>query len=167
MNTTLWSWTYILSSISIMRIIQESGTYLTDKTKWICKLQNVIYNMITNMSMCACMHAKLCLALCNTMDCCPPCSSVNQIPQARILEWVAISFSRGSSWLRDQTCFPNLLHWQVDSLPMSHLRSSKYVNTINICLIIKRRRQWHPAPVLVPGKSHGRRSLVGCSPWGH
>ena len=28
------------------------------------------------------------------------------------------------------------------------------------------RRQWHPAPVLLPGKSHGRRSLVGCSPWG-
>ena len=29
-----------------------------------------------------------------------------------------------------------------------------------------RRRQWHPTPVLFPGKSHGQRSLVGCSPWG-
>ena len=28
------------------------------------------------------------------------------------------------------------------------------------------RRQWHPTPVLLPRKSHGRRSLVGCSPWG-
>ena len=28
------------------------------------------------------------------------------------------------------------------------------------------RRQWHPTPVLLPGKSHGRRSLVGCNPWG-
>ena len=28
------------------------------------------------------------------------------------------------------------------------------------------RRQWHPTPVLLPGTSHGRRSLVGCSPWG-
>ena len=28
-------------------------------------------------------------------------------------------------------------------------------------------RQWHPTPVLLPGKSHGRRSLVGCSPRGH
>ena len=28
------------------------------------------------------------------------------------------------------------------------------------------RRQWHPTPVLLPGQSHGRRSLVGCSPWG-
>ena len=29
-----------------------------------------------------------------------------------------------------------------------------------------RRRQWHPTPVLLPGKSHGRRSLVACGPWG-
>ena len=29
-----------------------------------------------------------------------------------------------------------------------------------------RRRQWHPTPLLLPGKSHGRRSLVGYSPWG-
>jgi len=29
-----------------------------------------------------------------------------------------------------------------------------------------RRRQWHPTPVLLLGKSHGRRSLLGCSPWG-
>ena len=28
------------------------------------------------------------------------------------------------------------------------------------------RRQWHPTPILLPGKSHGQRSLVGCSPWG-
>ena len=28
------------------------------------------------------------------------------------------------------------------------------------------RRQWHPTPVLLPGKPHGRRSLAGCSPWG-
>ena len=30
----------------------------------------------------------------------------------------------------------------------------------------KQRRQWHPTPVLLPGKFHGWRSLVGCSPWG-
>ena len=30
----------------------------------------------------------------------------------------------------------------------------------------KKRRQWQPSPVPLPGKSHGRRSLVGCSPWG-
>ena len=33
-------------------------------------------------------------------------------------------------------------------------------------LRVGRRRQWHATPVLLPGKSHERRSLVGCSPWG-
>ena len=32
---------------------------------------------------------------------------------------------------------------------------------------MSRRRQWHPTPLLLPGKSHGQRSLVGRSPWGH
>ena len=41
--------------------------------------------------------AQLCPALCNPMDCSPPGSSIHGILQARILEWVVISFSRGSS----------------------------------------------------------------------
>ena len=49
--------------------------------------------------------SKSCLTLCDSMDCSPPGFSVHRIPQARILEWVAISFSRGSSWPRDWTCF--------------------------------------------------------------
>ena len=44
-----------------------------------------------------------CVRLCNPMDCRLPGSSLHGILQARILEWVAISFSRGSSWLRDRT----------------------------------------------------------------
>jgi len=44
-----------------------------------------------------------CLALCSPMDCSPPGSSVHGILQARILEWVTIPFSRGSSQPRDQT----------------------------------------------------------------
>ena len=45
-----------------------------------------------------------CLTLCNPIDCSPPGSSVRGIFQARILEWVAIPSSRGSSWSRDRTC---------------------------------------------------------------
>ena len=42
------------------------------------------------------------------------------------------------------------------------------MDTINFSLALTYvwRRQWQPTPVLLPGKSHGRRSLVGCSPWG-
>ena len=47
--------------------------------------------------------AQSCLILCNPMDCSPPGSSVHGILQARILEWVAIPFSRGSSQPRDWT----------------------------------------------------------------
>ena len=35
-----------------------------------------------------------------------------------------------------------------------------------LILALNWRRRWHPTPVLLPGKSHGQRSLVGCSPWG-
>ena len=44
----------------------------------------------------------LCLTLCDHVGCRQPGSSVHGILQARVLEWVAISFSRGSSWPRDQ-----------------------------------------------------------------
>ena len=47
--------------------------------------------------------AQLCLTLCDSMDWSPPDSSVHGILQARILEWVVITFSKGSSWPRDQS----------------------------------------------------------------
>ena len=62
---------------------------------------------------------SLCLTLGDPTDCSPLGPSVHGIFQATILEWVAISFSRVSSWPRDQTCLLCLLHWQEDSLPLS------------------------------------------------
>ena len=53
-----------------------------------------------------CMLAQLCPTLCNPMDGRPPGSSVHEIFQARILEWLAISFSRESSRPRDQPTSP-------------------------------------------------------------
>ena len=62
---------------------------------------------------CVCMYvcvcvlvAQLCPILCDPMDCSPPGSSVHGIHQARILEWVAMPFSRGSSQsgINSQTC---------------------------------------------------------------
>ena len=63
-----------------------------------------------------------CMTLCNPMDCSLPGSSVYGISQARTLEWIAISSSRGSSQPRDQThvsCVSCI--GKVDSLPLSHL----------------------------------------------
>ena len=62
-------------------------------------------------------HVQL---FCNSMDCGPSGSSVHGIFQARILEWVTIPFSRGSSWPRDQTCISCIgrhivYHWATES----------------------------------------------------
>ena len=57
----------------------------------------------------------------------------------------------GKAEQKDKNSTNSSLIWQVD---MSHRNSYHW------------RRQWHPTPVLLPGKSHGQRSLVGWSPWG-
>ena len=57
------------------------------------------------------LHAKslqLCLSLCDPVGCSPPGSFVHGILQARILEWVAIPFSTGSSQPMNQTCVSNI-----------------------------------------------------------
>ena len=70
-----------------------------------------------------CSVIQSCPTLRDPMDCSPSGSSVRGIFQARILEWVAIFYSRGSSQSRDQTYVLGLPHWQEDSLPLCHLGS--------------------------------------------
>ena len=70
------------------------------------------------------MHAyqvtKSCLTLCAPMDHSPPCSSVHAIFQARILQWVAMPSSSGSSLIQGSNmhlfCLP---YWQASSLPLA------------------------------------------------
>ena len=45
-------------------------------------------------------------------------------------------------------------------------KASMYTCHLRCCSMKGWRRRWHPTPVLLPGKSHGQRVLVGCSPWG-
>ena len=54
--------------------------------------------------LCLCLITQSCLTLWDPLDCSPPISSVCGIFQARVLEWIAISSSKGSSQSRDQTC---------------------------------------------------------------
>ena len=111
----------------------------------------------------------------------------HQVPlfSARILE----SFPPLED-LRDLGSNPHLLHlllWQADSLPLNHLGSPYLGNqklSSLVAQMVKRlpacgrpgfdpwvgkiswRRKWQPTPVFLPGESHGRRSMVGYSPWG-
>ena len=58
--------------------------------------------------------------------------------------------------------FIYLVQWPIMSLVMKTWNTWLLVQTSRK----ERRRQWHPTPVLLPGKSHEWRSPIGCSPWG-
>ena len=76
---------------------------------------------VSNNNICCCSVTKSCLTLCNPVDYSPPGPSVHVISEARILEWVAISSSRGSS--QPQGSNLHLLRWQADSSPLGHQES--------------------------------------------
>ena len=67
--------------------------------------------------------AQLCVTICDPMDCSLPGSSIHGIFQAKVLEWVAISLSRGSSWSRGRIRSPAL---QADALASEPLGKQGY-----------------------------------------
>ena len=95
----LWSpFQFWLTSLSgFMNLNKPFNSFLADSL--ICKVVLPVYIYLRD----SCMHAQFCLTLCDPMGCSVLGSSVHGIFQARILEWVAISFSRVSSWPRDWT----------------------------------------------------------------
>ena len=77
------------------------------KASMLNSIQITLHEPLLHINTCACVISCFsCLTLCHPMDCSPPGSSVHGILQARILEWVLISYSRGSSQPRDQTPVP-------------------------------------------------------------
>ena len=77
--------------------------------KWVLSkflLKSVNWKALVCVCVCVCVYSVVqsCPTVCNPTDCSLPVSSVHGIFQARILEWVAISSSRGSSQPRDRTC---------------------------------------------------------------
>ena len=76
-------------------------------------------------SLLVCLVAQSCLTLCDPLDCSPPGSSVHGIFQIRLLEWVAISFSGGSSEPRDWPCISCMkgglfTHWAIGEASCGH-----------------------------------------------
>ena len=70
-----------------------------------------ILSLFSFFKLCACSVAQSCLTHYDPMDCNPPGSSVHGIFQAKILEWVAISFPKVSSWSRDHTQVSCIVKW--------------------------------------------------------
>ena len=85
------------------------------RNKFLCQAKNVLMNYpsfpFLGFWFVALLVTKLCLTLCDPMDCSPPASSVHGILQARILVWVATSFYRGPSWPRDKTHVSYIGRW--------------------------------------------------------
>ena len=105
--------------------------------------------------------------LCDPMDCSPPGSSVHGILQARILEWVAISFSRGSSWLRDQirvSCISRqmLYYWATWEAPG---KPDVGLNPHFWAVWLWGELFHHPTCILTCERNAGAQSLVQVS-WG-
>ena len=100
----------------IRRVSGGNSMSFGARPSWCFSFVSLYLLLWNNNNVCvhACLVAKSCLTLCNPMDSSLPFSSGHGISQARILEWVVIASSRGSSWPRDQTQSPAL---QEDSLP--------------------------------------------------
>ena len=81
----------------------------------------------------------------------------------------------GENWGQEEEGMPEdeivrLHHWLNGYEFEQALRDSKGQRSLVCCSLWGHRVghcQWHPTPVLLPGKSHGWWSLVGCGPWGH
>ena len=100
----LWQFTLHISSIYLNKIryfkTRFSKLFLSLLLKlFLC----VDYTFSFNWGMWSERHSVMSTSFCDSMDCSPPGSSVHGILQARVLEWVAIPFSRRSSWPRDRT----------------------------------------------------------------
>ena len=85
-------------------------------------------------------------------------------PRGRNIQYISIQCeSRSTEWIINGEQDEEAIHdLRVLERPQSMQRSSKF----GVIQTSRRRRRWHPTPVLLPGKSHGQRSLVGCGPWG-
>ena len=80
-----------------------------------------------------------------------------------VQERASFPVSRGYSQPWDQT---QVSHITGGFFTSWATREALIKSSIQVISLLSRRRQRHPTPVLLPGKSHGWRSLVGCSPWG-
>ena len=141
--------------------------------------------------------AQSCLTLCDPVNCSPPGSSIHGILQARILEWVAISFSREvipkfpfdismscGLWTEklnkhwhfpippEENCFWSYkIPWTEEPGGLQSMGSLRvghdWATSLSLFTFMHWIRKWQPTPVFLPGESQGRWGLVECCLWGH
>ena len=97
-----------------------------------------------------------CLTLCHPMDCSPAGISVHGLLKERILEWVTMPFSKGSSWPRDRT-------GKVDSSPLSHCRQLLRWCSGKECAYPFRRHRFNPWVWKVPWSRKTQLGIHACT----
>ena len=144
---------FLLHSLGLFRALRSSPYFeIWDPKKTVSALERSYVNLWMHITVCVCvcvqvklqppLHspnklcvfvcsvAQSCLTLFNPMDCSPPGSSFHGISQARILKWVAIFLLQGIFPTQGSNpCLLCLLHWQADSLSLSHLGSPNSVSS--------------------------------------
>ena len=100
------------------------------------------------------------------MDCSPPGFSVHGDSPGKSTGVGCQVFFRGIFPAQGSNLGLPLCRWILYHLSHQGSQESTNGGFLRGMYCVKWRRQWHPTPVLLPGKSHRQRSLVGCSPWG-
>ena len=119
----LWVWLFQIPHIIYLVFVFLCLTFSFNNALKIYTIlpQMAEFPLYTYVCVCVNVITQLCLTLCDPMGCSPPGSTVHGILQARILEWVDIPFSRGSSLLGNWTWIsPGLLHCMQILYHLSH-----------------------------------------------
>ena len=139
----LWQWFHWTCSYVDLHLFMLVGawylyfiTTIEIKVYWMNTWVNIIKADDHQIECYVYLVAQSGLTLCNPIDCSPPGSSVHGIPQTRILEWVAIPFSRGSSWPRNQIQVSYIAGrsftiWATRQVPLKLVKTNRIYEIIN------------------------------------
>ena len=121
----------------------EQRTKYISKRSLLRKLPEVI------LCVCVCvLVTQWCPTLCNPMDYSPPGSSIHGVLQARILEWVTMPSSRGSSWPRDQTRVSCIAHRFFTIWAIRKLFCSMINKFLSLNLVVWGHDTWNECAIL-------------------
>ena len=189
-NTQLWAARFLENERRFRaragRCMWDSGlaTELSHTLQWGCELPHGLplgiselwitggnalrgCSLLVNQSTASPQPTRMCSPLCElwgtSLGWGAGCSTVQALRAAPIILW------EGNDTPLQYSCLENPMDrgaWKaaVHGVAEGRTRLSNFTFT---CTFMHWRRKWQPTPVLLPGKSHGQRSLVGYSPWGH
>ena len=147
--TNLVMQAHFLYMLSVSWFEAQDSLLCSFMVVWASLVAQMVKNLPAMQEKVKVLVTQSCLTLCDPMDCSPPGSSVPEILQARILEWVAMRSTRGSSWPRERICISCIARkfftlWA----PREQCRIPRFSPWIGM---ISWRREWLHTPVFLHG----------------